>query len=166
MVDIIKKNRFKEKYIIITTTMEDKEYKRFYRKSEQGKRMTKIYRWKQLGLKCDTQDDYDTIYWLYKNTTNCWNCNVTFTEGNTVYRKCMDHCHKTGKFREILCHRCNVSDRCDNTSGIANIGWDKRHNNWFFRKKIDGKLYGKASKDKQVVLDYKNEILKKYLYIY
>ena len=146
--------------------MEDKLYKKFYRKSEQGKRMIKIYRWKQLGLKCDTTDDYDTIYYLYKNTTNCWNCKVPFSEGNTIYRKCMDHNHKTGEFRAILCHRCNVNDRCDNTSGMPNIRFNTKYNNWSFRKTIDGKTFHKQSKDKNQVIEYKNEILKKYLYIY
>ena len=62
-----------------------------------------ICRWKNKGL---VSDNYDSIYERYINTTECDCCKKHIQEGRG--KRVMDHCHKTGKFRNVLCHNCNI----------------------------------------------------------
>ena len=65
-----------------------------------------IRNWKRRGL---VSDNYMIIYDKWKNTKNCENCNVELTVGNKgSTKKCLDHSHITGEFRNILCNTCNV----------------------------------------------------------
>jgi len=80
-----------------------KKYFKEYRNSEKGKRSERISSWKYAGL---VSDDYDAIYDRWMNTNNCDCCNISIKEGKAG--KVMDHCHKTRKFRNILCHNCNI----------------------------------------------------------
>ena len=101
----------------------------------------KISSWKKQGLIAD----YQTIYDRYINTTHCDLCNVELCEGNKGRnRKCMDHDHITGEFRNIVCHTCNIhkSDmkkRTDNTTGYKNVNYDKSKKKWVYEKKLNGK---------------------------
>jgi hypothetical protein len=92
-----------------TELRQNEEYKLMmekYRQSEAGKKSARISCWKQVGVK---SDDYDMIYDEWKNTTHCEECSIELIEGNKgENRKVLDHDHKTGLFRNILCHRCNV----------------------------------------------------------
>ena len=36
---------------------------------------------------------------------------LTYDRFPTKTRKAMDHCHKSGLFRNILCHKCNTKRR-------------------------------------------------------
>lgn len=46
---------------------------------------------------------------MYVNTTHCDCCNIQLITGKTGgSHKVMDHNHKTGEFRNILCHNCNI----------------------------------------------------------
>tara|TARA_R110000823_G_scaffold56323_2_gene136889 strand:- start:544 stop:993 length:450 start_codon:yes stop_codon:yes gene_type:complete len=121
--------------------------------------------WKYLGLK----DDYDMVYNRFINSTNCENpkCNVVY--GNygdgTGTHKCMDHDHTPGletNFRNILCCRCNVNLRNDNTSGIPNIC--KSRNGWQYERRINGKKHSKWFKYYYDAVVYK--YLFEYYYIY
>jgi len=80
-----------------------KQYHLEYRKSDKGKRSHRISEWKYSGL---IADDYDSIYDRYINTHECDCCKNPITEGKAS--RVMDHCHKTGKFRNVLCHDCNI----------------------------------------------------------
>ncbi len=80
-----------------------KEDHRVYRQTEKGKRVARVSAWKRRGL---VSDDYDSIYDRYINTHECDCCKKHITEG--LGSRVMDHCHKTGKFRNILCHDCNI----------------------------------------------------------
>ena len=67
----------------------------------------KVRQWKKNGL----IDNYDYVWDRYEKTENCEMCNIKLTldKNMTTTRKSMDHCHKTGKFRNIVCHKCNMT---------------------------------------------------------
>jgi|TARA_R110001599_G_scaffold14503_3_gene63028 hypothetical protein len=80
------------------------EYHRQYIQTDLGKKINRIGNWKNSGV---ISDNYDELYELYINCSNCENCGVNFEEKNCDNRKCLDHSHTTGVFRNILCARCN-----------------------------------------------------------
>ena len=89
------------------------ESKKKYRK-ENPERYHKSYiisSWKQQGLIVDDPDEFESIYYLVMSTENCELCNCKLTENNprTATSRCLDHDHFTGKFRAVLCIRCNSS---------------------------------------------------------
>lgn len=83
-----------------------KEYIKEYKKTEAGKKSQRISNWKNKGV---INDDYDKLYEIYINTKNCEECNVELVEGwKGNNKRCLDHDHKTGEFRNVLCNTCNV----------------------------------------------------------
>ena len=83
-----------------------KEYRKVYRQTENGKKSRRITNWKQLGV---ISDDFNELHEKYINTTNCDNCDIELIHGMCgSNKKVLDHCHKTGQFRNVLCHCCNV----------------------------------------------------------
>jgi len=108
--------------------------------------------WKQYGLIGDCEE----IYIRYVNTTNCDLCNV-FLEGRGRNRKCMDHNHKNGQFRNIVCHACNLKKtdkkiRSDNTSRYNHIQYCKRKNFWVYDRKFNNKRIRICRKNKIEIL--------------
>ena len=97
---------------------QDEDYKLMmakYRASEAGKKSARITCWKQVGV---ISDDYDALYNKWKNTTHCEACDVELIEGNKgENKKTLDHDHKTGAFRNIVCNSCNVK-RGNNDRGV------------------------------------------------
>ena len=101
--------------------------------------------WKQQGMKF-TEEDFEYIYSEYMKATNCDLCDKLFK--STKDRQ-LDHNHKTGAIRNILCNRCNGlrADNkmtCTNTSGYKNISKYKRKDckqgfRWVFQVQIGGK---------------------------
>lgn len=88
------------------STEEHKAYMKEFRASEAGIKSARITRMKQWGI---ISDDYEALYEKWKNTTHCEECNVELVGGNNgANRKCIDHDHKTGAFRNIVCHKCNT----------------------------------------------------------
>jgi hypothetical protein len=73
-----------------------------YQKTPKGKKVHTISGWKRRGMICD---DYDKVYERYFNSTNCECCGKEYNLNQMD--KHMDHCHNTGKFRNILCRNCN-----------------------------------------------------------
>ena len=82
-----------------------KEKSKEYRKTPKGKKSNTISNWKRIGL---IHDNYEELYNKYLNTTECEVCKYVFDKTNW---RCMDHCHTTGLFRQILCNNCNMFDR-------------------------------------------------------
>ena len=81
-----------------------RKWARDWRKKNPKK--ARINNWKQMGL---ISDNYDLLYDKWKNTKNCENCKVELTDGNKgSTKRCLDHSHITGEFRNILCQCCNV----------------------------------------------------------
>ena len=52
-----------------------------------------------------TDEEIETIYDRYINSSQCELCNKVYK--NSMDRK-LDHCHQTGKFRNIVCNGCNL----------------------------------------------------------
>ena len=91
--------------------------------------------------------------------------NITYFYDTKENKKCMDHCHLTGLFRNILCNSCNSKRReKENSSGTTNITWCNIKNSWKYRIVINKKLYQKQSKDLEWLKNYKKEYENKYLY--
>ena len=78
-----------------------KQYAKEYRKKPSYIKSQKIRSWKGQGLKA-TKEEMDIIYDRYLNSSQCELCNQDYSK----YKKCMDHSHETGKFRNIICHQC------------------------------------------------------------
>ena len=78
-------------------------YNKEFRKTPIGIKTQTISSWKRQGL---ITDDIDAIYERYLNSTNCECCGNEYKKEKKS-NKHMDHCHKTGKFRNILCRNCN-----------------------------------------------------------
>ena len=84
------------------------EYNRQYSKTAAGKKSNTISDWKRKrGV---ISDDYSSLYDEYLKAENCEECGIAFGkkgDGTNTF-KCLDHCHKTGKFRNFLCNKCNI----------------------------------------------------------
>ena len=109
----------------------------------------RIRNWKKYGL----IGDYETIYDRYVNTTNCDLCNV-FLEGRGRNRKCMEHNHANGQFRNIVCHTCNCK-KSDNKIPITNKSGYKHIHYCNIRKRW---VYSRRFKGKPITIRRKNKI--------
>jgi hypothetical protein len=77
-----------------------------YIQTDLGKKKNRIGNWKNKGV---ISDDFDALYELYINCEYCEHCGINLIEGKYGdNRKCLDHSHKTGLFRKILCSGCNI----------------------------------------------------------
>ena len=80
-----------------------------YNQTEAGKKSKRICNWKRSGV---VYDDFNSLYDLYISVWNCEECNVELVEGRYGNnKKCLDHDHNTGAFRNILCQTCNIRRR-------------------------------------------------------
>ena len=88
---------------------ERSEYYKIHNQKAEVKKARKINEWKLRGL---ISENYDEIYDTWFNATNCEDCCCDLQHGtkggNQTNTKCMDHCHTTGQFRNIICHSCNT----------------------------------------------------------
>ena len=78
-----------------------------YQESSLYEKKSKIARWKHQGI---ITNDYNNVYEVYINTTNCDYCNKEFK--NSLDRH-LDHDHNindSNNIRGILCRVCNTSD--------------------------------------------------------
>lgn len=67
---------------------------------------TKMWSIKRGARKANTT--VEAVLQAYKDQNHC--CAICFRpESDFKKGLCVDHCHTTGKFRGILCHRCNTS---------------------------------------------------------
>ena len=62
------------------------------------------YKWKIYGL-IETDEKIEEIYQCYIMSCNCELCGNAFTSSKVRH---MDHDHATGKFRNIVCIKCNT----------------------------------------------------------
>ena len=80
------------------------------------KRNQVICRWRRKGLKLKEGETYFDIFDKWESVTNCEKCNVELFNGKKTIstKKTMDHCHITGKFRNVLCSGCNLKRKQSN----------------------------------------------------
>ena len=81
-----------------------KELNKEYKQTPNGIKSYSIYNWKSRGV---IHEDFNKLYELYINTTECMVCNKNF---NTTKDRYLDHSHITGEYRNILCNSCNTKD--------------------------------------------------------
>tara|TARA_R110000803_G_C11808957_1_gene300399 strand:- start:18 stop:575 length:558 start_codon:yes stop_codon:yes gene_type:complete len=70
----------------------------------------KYYKRNKIGVwksRCVIYENFDELYDTYMNTMNCSYCNKEFKNSRNRH---LDHCHKTGEFRAIVCRCCNTHD--------------------------------------------------------
>jgi hypothetical protein len=133
--------------------MDTKEYMKKWGKTPKGLKSRTISGWKSYGL----VGDYEEIYNRYLNTDNCELCGVLF-QGRGNDKKCMDHNHITGEFRNICCHKCNMnkqSKQKNNPNCSVGISFVKKKQLWKYRKMTDGITYQKMNKNLQHLLWHK-----------
>ena len=119
-----------------------------YSQTENGKKTIKFASWRKQGL----DGDYEKIYRRYMRTTVCDLCG-TGLEGLGRNKKCMEHNHATGQFRNVVCHCCNSSktDRkkqINCTSGFKNVLYDKYNKRWVYSKLYLGRQIKRSSLSK------------------
>ena len=136
------------------------KYNQKYRESVKGQKKQAYHHWKRYGL---NMEDFDNIYDRYVNTKYCDICKCSFEN----IKKRMEHDHKTGEFRGVVCNRCNsnmldVKIPSNNTSGHKNINYYKSKKKWVYRKNFYGKKYQKYFKNKTDALCYKYIMLLKF----
>ena len=101
------KNREKSRKSYHENKEKEAQRHKAYYQTEQGKKSKRISKWKHIGVICENFDDlYDYVI----NCKNCENCDIELTVDryNTATTRCLDHCHETGEFRDVLCHSCNI----------------------------------------------------------
>jgi len=76
-----------------------------------------LHNWKRKGFK-ETNEKINEIYEKYIRSSKCELCGKVFESSKD---RQMDHNHETGKFRNIVCNKCN-HNRKDNKS-FSNTGF-------------------------------------------
>ena len=78
-----------------------------YRQTPQRIKLRRIRDWKSRGV---IHQNFDELYEKFINTEYCELCNIKLTidKKTTKTTRVLDQDHKTGEFRNILCHSCNI----------------------------------------------------------
>jgi len=143
-----------------------KEYQREYYETPQYKKSNTICNWKTKGL----IGDYEAIYDRYINTNNCDLCNILLCEGRKGgNKKCMEHDHNTGEFRNVVCHACNMNKsdtkkRKNNTTGYKNVYYHNIDKHWIYEKTFKGERIKIRRKNKIEILCIKFAAILLYKY--
>ncbi len=134
----------------------NKQHLKEYSQSPQGKKNILIAKWKYRGLK-ESKEFIDQIYKEYLNSEECQLCGEPYSKNNI---KNMEHCHATGKFRNICCHRCNIwkSDKA-----VKYIRFIKKENTYrIVIERLGKRIINTARKSKEEALKLLEETKLKY----
>ena len=63
-----------------------------------------IYNWKRRGV---ISEDFNKLYENHMKINNCQLCNVLFDNEINNNKRCLDHDHRTGLYRQTICGKCN-----------------------------------------------------------
>ena len=80
-----------------------KEYSKLYHQTPEGRKTHMLTLWRRRGVINITEEMYNH----YIATTHCECCSKEFSSS---FDKCLDHDHKTGEFRWVICRACNTQD--------------------------------------------------------
>ena len=81
------------------------------------KKSYSIYNWKKKGVKPPEGTTYHELYYHYDSCENCEICKTSFDDK----KKCLDHDHKTGLFRNVVCNSCNRIRAVNNVNNNLKI---------------------------------------------
>ena len=82
------------------------------------KRSYTKHNWKKSGVLLSEQfKTYDELYDHYLSINNCQECDVSFD----TCKRYLDHDHRTGLFRNVLCNGCNRRRAIDNKNNYMGI---------------------------------------------
>lgn len=91
------------------------QYKKDYLKTEIGHKSCKIKNWKAFGIKLRDGEDWESIYYYVESLDNCEECDNLFKSSRDRH---LDHDHKTGYIRDIVCCSCNQKRKFKDTEGL------------------------------------------------
>ena len=63
--------------------------------------------WRKRGLLLKEGQTYKDIYSYVMSIERCERCGINFDDDIHNNKRCMDHNHMTGHFRQVLCQTCN-----------------------------------------------------------
>ena len=118
----------------------------------------------QRGLLC-TDEEFEEIYDKYIHCSQCELCGFVFEKSR---KRHMDHCHKTGKFRNVVCVKCNgrkIDNKSYGSVDERNItkSFNKRSNKYVYTFKLvrdDKLIVYKTSIHLEKVIKFKDEWFK------
>ena len=95
-----------KQWLLLNRESELEKKKKYYR-TKKGYRKNRISKLKSRGMFCE---DWELLMDEVQACSHCELCGIRFTISrihcNTT--RCVDHCHITGMFRNIVCHSCNI----------------------------------------------------------
>ena len=92
--------------------------------------------WKKKGiLLTEKFKNYDELYDYYDKCNNCELCNMKLD----ICKKCLDHDHVTGLFRNVVCNSCNRIKAVDNKNNYMGIKYVSKLN--VKKKGIETEVY-------------------------
>ena len=123
------------------------------------------YKWKSRGLIFTTQE-FQTIYERYIKSSFCELCGIKYKNSRDRH---MDHDHSTGKFRNIVCCKCNTwkSDKKSRPTITGERFITTREDKcvvqgflYIFQFSRSGKnIIHKASKDLEKIIEFRNKFI-------